>query len=139
VIVAGRSFTANAWMEAEGSLVATLDGLRLRAGVIALGDELRVTVGDRSIQLHLEDPLGAVTETEAGAGTLTAPMPGRLVKLMVTAGARVTRGEPLLVLEAMKMEHTLTAPADGRVATVFHAEGDQVDEGAELISFQTDG
>ena len=61
---------------------------------------------------------------------------GRVVKVMTGAGARVAKGDALLVLEAMKMEHTITAPADGVVKEVHYAAGDQVLEGAELISLE---
>ena len=81
--------------------------------------------------LTLKDDLPDV-DVEA-AGTLAAPMPGRVIKLMVKAGARVTKGQPLLILEAMKMEHTIAAPADGTVKEILYGEGDQVLEGAELL------
>ncbi|HWI39527.1 MAG TPA: acetyl/propionyl/methylcrotonyl-CoA carboxylase subunit alpha [Burkholderiales bacterium] len=81
--------------------------------------------------LTLKDDLPDV-DVEA-AGSLAAPMPGRVIKLMVKAGARVTKGQPLLILEAMKMEHTIAAPADGTVKEILYAEGDQVLEGAELL------
>jgi 3-methylcrotonyl-CoA carboxylase alpha subunit len=66
-------------------------------------------------------------------GGLTAPMPGRVLAVQVKPGQRVARGAPLMILEAMKMEHTVTAPADGVVAAVLCAEGEQVKEGAELL------
>jgi 3-methylcrotonyl-CoA carboxylase alpha subunit len=81
--------------------------------------------------LTLKDDLPDV-DVEA-AGSLAAPMPGRVVKLMVKAGTRVAKGQPLLILEAMKMEHTIAAPADGTVKEILYREGDQVLEGAELL------
>jgi 3-methylcrotonyl-CoA carboxylase alpha subunit len=63
-------------------------------------------------------------------------MPGRIVGVLVEPGARVEKGAPLLVLEAMKMEHTITAPSRGRVKAVHFAAGDQVIEGAELLAFE---
>lgn len=54
--------------------------------------------------------------------------------ISVKAGDTVEKGQPLLVMEAMKMEHTISAPADGRVEEVFYGVGDQVTEGAELVS-----
>jgi len=74
--------------------------------------------------------------TEEAAGSLTAPMPGRIVKVMTKPGAKVGKGEALLILEAMKMEHTITAPADGKVKTVHYAAGEQVLEGAELVTLE---
>jgi 3-methylcrotonyl-CoA carboxylase alpha subunit len=61
-------------------------------------------------------------------------MPGKVIKVMASAGAKVSKGEPLLILEAMKMEHTITAPADGVVKEIHYAAGEQVLEGAELIT-----
>ena len=70
---------------------------------------------------------------EAPSGSLTAPMPGRIVQLKISQGDRVKRGDTLLVLEAMKMEHSLLAPADGLVESIAFAAGDLVEEGVELL------
>jgi 3-methylcrotonyl-CoA carboxylase alpha subunit len=80
------------------------------------------------------DPLAPPAGIDAAAGRLSAPMPGRVTRLFVEPGDRIGRGEPLVVIEAMKMEHTLAAPADGVVAAVRCAVGDLVEEGAELIA-----
>ena len=78
-----------------------------------------------------------LAEVDADAtGSLAAPMPGRVIKLLVDAGAQVKKGQPLLILEAMKMEHTITAPADGTVKEIHYAAGEQVLEGAELIRLE---
>jgi 3-methylcrotonyl-CoA carboxylase alpha subunit len=63
-------------------------------------------------------------------------MPGRIVRVMSRAGEAVKKGQALLILEAMKMEHTITAPADGVVKEVHFAAGEQVLEGAELITLE---
>jgi 3-methylcrotonyl-CoA carboxylase alpha subunit len=60
-------------------------------------------------------------------------MPGKVVAFLAAAGDKVTRGQPLAVLEAMKMEHTLAAPRDGVVAELLYAVGDSVAEGGELL------
>ena len=78
---------------------------------------------------------GAADEITAG-GRLTAPMPGKVIAIHVAAGAAVEAGQPLLVMEAMKMEHTLTAPLAGRVAELLYAVGDLVAEGAELLRLE---
>ena len=77
----------------------------------------------------------AAADSEDIAGRLTAPMPGKIVAVLVQSGQRVTKGDPLAVLEAMKMEHTVLAPDDGTVTATPYEVGEQVEEGAELIRF----
>ena len=67
------------------------------------------------------------------SGRLTAPMPGKVVSIAVKAGDKVSKGQPLAVMEAMKMEHTIAAPQDGVVLELLYAPGDQVMDGAELL------
>jgi acetyl/propionyl-CoA carboxylase alpha subunit len=74
------------------------------------------------------DDLGAATD-----GQVRSPMPGKVTQLSVKAGQAVTKGQPLLTLEAMKMEHALNAPFDGKVEEVAVALGAQVSEGALLV------
>ncbi|MFB9983253.1 acetyl/propionyl/methylcrotonyl-CoA carboxylase subunit alpha [Mesorhizobium kowhaii] len=83
------------------------------------------------------DPLARADEAAAGAGSLRAPMPG-LVKLVRAAkGDAVIKGQPLLILEAMKMEHTIAAPHDGVIAEIA-TEGAQVTDGTVLVRFVED-
>jgi 3-methylcrotonyl-CoA carboxylase alpha subunit len=91
-----------------------------------------------SRRLRLVDPLD-VTQYEATASAdamVRAPLPGKIIDLRVKAGDTVSKGQALLVLEAMKMEHTLAAPADGTVKSLRYAVGEQVPEGAELVEFE---
>jgi len=91
-----------------------------------------------SRRLRLVDPLD-VTQYEAvaaGDASVRSPLPGKIIELRVKAGDSVSKGQPLLVLEAMKMEHTLTAPADGKIKSVRYAVGEQVAEGADLVEFE---
>ncbi|WP_372981585.1 acetyl-CoA carboxylase biotin carboxylase subunit [Marinobacter sediminum] len=73
-------------------------------------------------------------EDMAGEGSLEAPMNGAIVAVQAKVGDKVTAGQTLVIMEAMKMEHAIKAPADGVVSEIFFAEGDQVAEGAELIA-----
>ena len=66
-------------------------------------------------------------------------MPGKIVAVLVAVGDSVEKGTPLLIMEAMKMEHTIAAPHDGEVEELLYAVGDQVAEGAQLLSFKTTG
>jgi 3-methylcrotonyl-CoA carboxylase alpha subunit len=79
------------------------------------------------------DPYLPTSESADSHGGLTAPMPGRILSVLVKEGERVSRGAPLMIMEAMKMEHTVKAPADGIVEKLMCGEGDQVREGAELL------
>jgi 3-methylcrotonyl-CoA carboxylase alpha subunit len=63
-------------------------------------------------------------------------MPGKVIAVLAPAGTKVEKGAPLLVMEAMKMEHTISAPADGEIEEVLYAVGDQVPEGAQLLAFK---
>jgi 3-methylcrotonyl-CoA carboxylase alpha subunit len=120
----------------NGAIAASFDGVQSQATVIRHREDLYVFQSGRSWRLGIVDPMAAVADAEAGAESLTAPMPGKIVALRVEPGAAVERGQALLVMEAMKMEHTIRAPADGTVATIHFKVGDQVDEGVELIHFE---
>jgi 3-methylcrotonyl-CoA carboxylase alpha subunit len=107
--------------------------------VIRDGDRFHVFWQGQHRVLQWSDPIAHAGEHEAEGGRLTAPMPGKIVQLMVSAGEQVTKGAPLLIMEAMKMEHTISAPANGKVETLNYAVGDQVAEGAQLLSFVAEG
>jgi biotin carboxyl carrier protein len=72
----------------------------------------------------------------SGSGSVKTPMPGKLVKVHARAGDAVAEGQPLLILEAMKMEHVIKAPRAGVLAAVHVAEGEFVEDGRELLAFQ---
>ena len=100
---------------------------------MARGEERYVFCEGVAYRLRLVDPMLHSGEEEPHAGHLMAPMSGTVVAVLVKPGASVTKGAALLVLEAMKMEHTITAPAAGIVSAVNYRAGDQVAEGADLI------
>ena len=143
VVLASASLGAGSPMRAQGTRAA--DGqVRLQLGehrvvatVVAHGDRRVVFLGGHAYPLLHVDRLalaGAAHEEE-GSG-LVAPMPGKVIALVAATGARVDKGAPLLVLEAMKMEHTISAPRAGTVKRFRFAAGDQVAEGAELVEFE---
>ena len=122
--------------ERDDSLILEFDGAALAATVIADGDQRHVFVPGARRRLTFVDPLAHAGEVEVHGGHLTAPMSGAIVAVMVKAGDKVVRGAPLIVLEAMKMEHTIVAPADGVVASVHFGVGDRVAEGADLVDLE---
>lgn len=103
------------------------------------GDTLHIFGGEGRWTLEWVDPLAHAGDAEAEGGKLAAPMPGRIIAVMVEAGAAIKKGDALIVMEAMKMEHTLTAPADGIVEEVLYAVGDQVQDGAQLVALKQGG
>jgi len=115
---------------------AVIDGVRMSADVAHVDDRLTVFSNAGRCIFSLFDPAEAAGEETDAGGDLTAPMPGRVTHVHVKAGAAVKRGQALLVLEAMKMEHTIAAPADGTVTEIRCADGDQVDDGVALVIFE---
>jgi 3-methylcrotonyl-CoA carboxylase alpha subunit len=114
---------------------AWLDDESIAATVVRSGAAIDVFHAGERHSFALHDPWLAEVEAEAHGGGLAAPMPGKVIAVLVDAGAKVERGAPLLIMEAMKMEHTIMAPAAGAVKEILYAVGDQVAEGAELIRF----
>ncbi len=100
------------------------------------GRDLSLVTPRGSLDLTWIDPFAAEIGEFEGGGRIVAPMPGTVTRVLVEAGTDVSRGTPLIVLEAMKMEHTLRAPADGRLTALKCAIGDFVQEGAELAEFE---
>ena len=120
----------------DGPLRVTLAGRRFETVVVRQERSLTIFCEGTAERLELVDPIAAAAVSEAPSGRLTAPMPGRIVQLHVTPGAKVKRGDTLLVLEAMKMEHSILAPADGVVESLDYAVGDLVEEGVALLSLE---
>jgi 3-methylcrotonyl-CoA carboxylase alpha subunit len=106
---------------------------RLHSIVHTQGEVAHVFTPRGAARIGLLDPLAHAGEVAAEGGRLTAPMPGKVVSFAVKVGDKVKAGQPLAVMEAMKMEHTIAAPHDGTVAELLYAPGDQVADGAELL------
>ena len=124
------SFTA----QPDGRIDLRYGGDRELVQVYARG-EVEHIFGSRGATAITElDVLSHSAEGAGEGGRLTAPMPGKVVSIAVKAGDKVTKGQPLAVMEAMKMEHTIAAPQDGVVQEVLYAPGDQVAEGVELLT-----
>ncbi|MFM8609996.1 MAG: biotin carboxylase N-terminal domain-containing protein [Burkholderiaceae bacterium] len=126
-----------AWRAAPGDAAGAIElhwlGQRLRTQAYRVGDEVHVFTAAGAARIVQVDLLAHAGESAAEGGRLSAPMPGKVVSFAVKAGDKVSKGQALAVMEAMKMEHTIAAPADGTVAELLYAPGDQVDEGAELL------
>ncbi|MBI3496704.1 MAG: acetyl/propionyl/methylcrotonyl-CoA carboxylase subunit alpha [Proteobacteria bacterium] len=134
----GATILAQGRLQSDGTLIAALSGHRLQAAVAFEPDAVTVFARGDARRLVVLDPLSLADADEGVDGRLAAPMPGRVVQVLVRPGERVEAGQPLVVLEAMKMEHTIKAPRSGTVATVNYGVGDQVEEGADLAELAED-
>ena len=150
----GRAHALTVHFRARGWQLRTTHGERPLDGERVSAHELRVLLDGHAYAVHVaregrnlsvfhagnlwrltrHDDLHEV-ESDAHAGSLAAPMPGKIVAVLVEPGTRVEKGAPLVILEAMKMEHTIVAPCAGTVKEVRFAAGDQVSEGVDLIAF----
>ena len=118
------------------ALTYDCDGHRARAKVIAGGQDLTVFQNGHAFSIGLPDRLSG-DEDAAGAGDqVIAPMPGLVKVVFAEAGEKVAKDQPLLILEAMKMEHTLKAPRDGMVGDLLVEEGEQVTDGTILLALK---
>ncbi|KAB2936459.1 MAG: acetyl/propionyl/methylcrotonyl-CoA carboxylase subunit alpha [Candidatus Contendobacter sp.] len=119
----------------RGPLRVELDGRRMDASCVVAGERRYVFLNGHTWPLAQVDPLHFNAESSGPEGGLLAPMPGTIIALLAQPGARVAKGAPLLILEAMKMEHTLNAPAAGVVNGFRFDVGDRVGDGVELVDF----
>ncbi len=130
----GGRVEARGSLSPEGRLSAQLGAVRRQAGFVHRDGMVTLFLEGRRHQLSLIDPLPS-DAADGPAGGVVAPMPGVITALLVEAGATVVKGQPLVVMEAMKMEHTLKAPADGTVDRLCYAVGALVEDGAALVEF----
>ena len=131
----GRRSLSGAW-HADGSMTARLEDSVLQAKVVHSGPALDLFFRGTHYRLELHDPVLHEIETEARGGSLAAPMPGKIIAVLTQSGAKVDKGTPLVILEAMKMEHTVIAPCKGTVKEIHYKVGEQVVEGVELLGFE---
>ncbi|HEY5633411.1 MAG TPA: acetyl/propionyl/methylcrotonyl-CoA carboxylase subunit alpha [Burkholderiaceae bacterium] len=121
----------------RGRVSGLLDDGAFEIGAVLANEVVTLFVADGPLELGFAPVLAHAGEEDSGGGRLTAPMPGKVIALLCEKGAKVAKGQPLLVMEAMKMEHTLYAPEAGEVTELLYAVGDQVDEGAQLVEIHS--
>jgi 3-methylcrotonyl-CoA carboxylase alpha subunit len=120
------------------TLFADLEGHRLRATVVEHDGVYSLYTRANATQFRLQLADLGDAEPAPAEQRLAAPMNGTVVTLLVASDSPVRKGDPLLVMEAMKMEHTIRAPADGTVLRFYYQAGDLVDGGAQLLEFAAD-
>jgi biotin carboxyl carrier protein len=117
------------------------NGNLVKATVDQVGSDLRVTIGGTEVTTRVQDARKALVAQLSGAGArsvagpfrLRTQIPGRVVKVLVAVGDRVKEGQPLVVVEAMKMENEMRAPRDGVVAELSAVEGSTIEAGTSLL------
>ena len=129
-----QDFSIN-YDESRGSIIIESLGRMYRADVTKVGDAWWVSLEGEThiVRERSQDS----TSSDMGEGGLTAPMPGTVREVLVKIGQRVREGQPMMILEAMKMEHQISAPEPGEVSSIHFKEGDRVDTGEILISIAT--
>ncbi len=139
IVVDGESENATVTYGGDGASVA-VDGEAPAADakVFEADGEAYVLRHGRQTRVRLKDFAAAVAGEGSGDGTIKAPMHGKVLEILAAVGDRVTAGQRLAVIEAMKMEHTLRAPFDGEVMQVAVAAGVQVVEGAQIMVLEAD-
>ena len=129
----GKRLEISGSLAATGELTAKIEGQTLR-GLGALdADRITLAIGPRALIFTLVSRIDDEDVATEGPGTVIAPMPGRILKVFVEAGRTVEVEQPLLIMEAMKMEYTLTSPRNGVVGDILVKEGDQVSEGGLIL------
>jgi 3-methylcrotonyl-CoA carboxylase alpha subunit len=131
----GRAHAVRGELNPHSLLRVEIDGTRMDTTVIAAGEKRHVFVNGRAWQLASIDPLYHAGDGGGAEGGLLAPMPGKIIALVAKEGDKVEKGAPLVILEAMKMEHTIVAPAAGTVKSFRFSIGEQVADGVELVEF----
>lgn len=134
VNIDGAAFEVAAELTSDGRLRLTSDTGATVAEVTAAGTQRFVRLGTLEFVLHRE-----ASGRRAGAaaqGGMEAPMPGVITKVMVEVGAEVEKGQPLVALEAMKMEHMIRAPRAGKVKRIAASPGQMVQAGVALVELE---
>ena len=134
----GREVTAEVLQQSSASMMLALDGHARHYRVRAHGSDTWIHDGQHTVVLSAV-PAFPVGDDDAADGGCQAPMPGKVLAVHVSAGDHVEEGQSLVVLEAMKMEHSLTASVSGYVDEVLVSPGDQVEGGAPLVVMREEG
>jgi len=135
VFVDEQSYNSTAALD-QKVMTATLNEHRQKVTVTERGDGYVMFLENSSFEFSELAPDLGLNESQAGEANFSAPMNGTIVEVLADPGTKVNEGDALLIMEAMKMQHTIVAPRDGTVVEVFYANGDLVDGGTELLSFE---
>jgi len=116
-------------------MVVNINGHRSQATISSDGNNISLFRANGVFNFTQLLPDCGQLDSDDSHGGLTAPMNGTMVSVLVNAGENVSKDQSLVIMEAMKMEHTIKAPSDGIINEIFFQAGDMVDGGAELLAF----
>ena len=133
MLIAGRSIAVSGSLAGDGALTARIGEAQLQARAIFDSGGMTLFINGEDYSIIIVDPYRPAAGRAADEGHLLSPMPGVVVAVAAEAGQKVSKGSILVVVEAMKMEHTITAPRDGLVKALNVAAGDRVAAGEELV------
>lgn len=138
VVIADRTYDVQINHVRSDEITFTLAGRRHTAHMASDGTTRYIAIDGDGHELRKPDPRRARRQQHHGEDNLSASMPGQITRVLVDEGDAVQRGQPLIVLEAMKMEIKITAPHDGRVAKLLVKPGQIVDRGQRLIEMKNE-
>jgi 3-methylcrotonyl-CoA carboxylase alpha subunit len=133
--VGGRSGQISILEQEDNKFALLTNSGKIAGWVYQQDDTFEVVADGEQVMLYWVDPIGAAAYAEHAETDLSAPMPGKIIAVLVKNGQFVTKGAALITMEAMKMEHTIVAVVDGVVDEVLFNAGDQVPEGTQLLRF----
>ncbi|KAG9324441.1 hypothetical protein KVV02_004461 [Mortierella alpina] len=120
----------------ESSVIAEIENRMYKSSVVQEGDQVHVFAEEGKVTLDVPQPKFLTVGKEEKAGSLRTPMPCKISQVMCKPGDKVVKGQALVILEAMKMEHIIKSPVDGVVSDVFFNVGEMVAENKSLIAFE---
>ncbi len=138
ITIADRAYDVSVIHSRAGEVTFTVNGTTYTAFLASVGSTQYVAVDGEGFELKRPAPRRARRRQHYGESALTASMPGQITRVLVSAGDRVQRSQPLVVLEAMKMEIKIASPQEGRIVRVLVQQGQVVDRGQVLIEMGAD-
>ena len=128
-----KEISVTAKVLSAGQFQFTLDNIIYKCSVAKDGDIRFIHLDGQEYELRRVTEHDEDFEETEDEGSLSSPMPGRIVKLLVKVGQKIAKGQELLVVEAMKMENKIISPFDGIVKEIFYSSGDQIEANVPLM------
>ena len=128
-----KQIEASGELDENGKFKARINGHHTQPTIVQIDDMLTIFHAGERYHLSIFTHSSSTGDEHDVPGSLISPMPGKIIEVLVKEGELVKKGSPLLILEAMKMEHTISAPMDGTVTAIYFSEGEMLEEGIELL------